>query len=450
MDVIVAALSEQHSELAGLLNGLDEADFHLPAPSCEGWDIADVVLHLAQTDELAIASVRGTFDSGFTELFRDEAGERPPNNVDEAAEVMVVAERGETGAAIRDRWRTRTDELRAAFAACAPSTRVQWVAGDMSARTLATTRLSETWIHTGDVAEALGVELAPPGGLWHIVRLAWRTVPYAFARSGRELTGPVAFELRAPNGDRWELLPDTAPATTIRGDAIDLARVAARRAEPAQTSLHGDGPDVRTVLELVRTYASARRVRQLDRRRDRAVDDRLNDLGNLDRVQRLLGRHELSNCPPPLVEERSLLDRLPTVSVRHESRDVHGEEPLGLSKLPLVELELGDSSRDDRTKLVARKVQTGLLVHLTRRGSFERLTVVDATAGRQPPRSGVGARRITALDHQHGLFRYEQSARGAPFDHHGQSFRRATCNTAPQWRRRRGSARCDRRWRISS
>jgi uncharacterized protein (TIGR03084 family) len=252
MDVIVAALSEQHAELAGLLDGLDEAGWKLPTPSCEGWTIADVVLHLAQTDELAIASASQSWDTGGPDGFR---GTGAASNVDEAAEVMVVAERGETGAAVGERWRTRADELRALLATCDPSMRVQWVAGDMSARTLATTRLSESWIHTGDVAEALGVELPAPDRLWHIARLAWRTVPYAFSRAGRELSGPVAFELVAPNGETWEFVPDTEPATVIRGDAIDLCRVAARRVDPAETSLRSVGPDADAVLELVRTYA---------------------------------------------------------------------------------------------------------------------------------------------------------------------------------------------------
>jgi uncharacterized protein (TIGR03084 family) len=256
MDVIVTALAEQHAELAGLLNGLEELQLALPTPSCAGWTITDVVLHLAQTDELAIASARGSFGPELTGLFRSEgggAGSR--SNVDDAAGDMVAAERGASGATVRQRWQKDADELRAVFASCDPSARVQWVAGDMSARSLATTRLSETWIHTGDVAEALGIELAPTDRLWHIARLAWRTVPYAFTRSGRAASGPVAFDLRAPSGERWEFFPDTEPTTTIRGDAIELCRVAARRVEPAETSLRGDGPDVGDVLELVRTYA---------------------------------------------------------------------------------------------------------------------------------------------------------------------------------------------------
>jgi len=122
-------------------------------------------------------------------------------------------------------------------------------------RTLVTTRLAETWIHTRDVADGLGIELEPSDRLQYVARLAWRTLPYAFARAGRELSGPVAFELRGPRGNEWRFTPDEQPLTTIRGPGADLCLVAARRADPNDTSLTGDGPDAAAVLELVRTYA---------------------------------------------------------------------------------------------------------------------------------------------------------------------------------------------------
>jgi uncharacterized protein (TIGR03084 family) len=257
MDEILAALAEQHAQLADLLDPLDEDGFRLPTPSCPGWTIHDVVLHLAQTDELAIQSARGDWEreSQLTEIFTGGAEGGVARNVDEMAGAMVEEQRNTTGAEVRARWHASADELRAVLAETAPSTRVQWVAGDMAAQTLATTRLSECWIHTDDVAEALGIELPPTDRLRHIARLAWRTVPYAFARSGRDAPGPVAFELVGPNGDRWDFEPMEPPVTVIRGDAFDLCRVAAQRVQPADTSLVGDGPDADTVLALVRTYA---------------------------------------------------------------------------------------------------------------------------------------------------------------------------------------------------
>ena len=70
-----------------------------------------------------------------------------------------------------------------------PAAAGQGVAGELSARTLASTRLAETWIHTGDIAAGLGVDLVPTDRLWHMARLAWRTLPYAFAQAGRGSAG---------------------------------------------------------------------------------------------------------------------------------------------------------------------------------------------------------------------------------------------------------------------
>jgi hypothetical protein len=38
------------------------------ATRCEDWTVADVILHLAQTDELALASVHGAFAEGLDVL----------------------------------------------------------------------------------------------------------------------------------------------------------------------------------------------------------------------------------------------------------------------------------------------------------------------------------------------------------------------------------------------
>jgi uncharacterized protein (TIGR03084 family) len=250
VDPILAALAAQHAELASHLSDLDEDGWHRPT-RCEGWDVADVVVHLAQTDEFAAASARGEF----TESVANASGRTAVGNVDDAAEVMVVQERGRPGVEVFDRWTRGTAALRKELEGADLSRRVTWVTGELSIRTLATTRLSETWIHSDDVAEALGKPLVATDRLQFIARLAWRTLPYAFVRDVRELTGPVAFELVGPAGETWDFVPDSEPVTVIRGEAAELCAVAARRVDPSLTNLAGEGPDVDAVLELVRTYA---------------------------------------------------------------------------------------------------------------------------------------------------------------------------------------------------
>lgn len=214
--------------------------------------MADVVLHLAQTDELAVASVEGRFDDALIEL---AAGRGGATSVDDGADALVERERGQPPDAVRARWEQAARMLRQRVEAADPGLRVQWVTGELSVRTLVTTRLAETWIHGGDVAAAVGATPAPTDRLWHVARLAWRTLPYAFARAGRELSGPVAFELRAPSGATWELTGDDAPPTVVRGNGAELCLVAARRVDPGATGLRAEGPDAAAVLELVRTYA---------------------------------------------------------------------------------------------------------------------------------------------------------------------------------------------------
>jgi uncharacterized protein (TIGR03084 family) len=253
MESVLTALAAQQEELTDLLTDLD-ADGWAQASACEGWTVADVVLHLAQTNEMATGSARGDFDGALTRLTEG----LPPiaGNVDEGAGLMVDHQRGAAPQELLERWTRSCADLREALRSRSPADRITWVAGEMAARTLASTRLAETWIHTGDVADGLGVALEPDDRLWHVARLAWRTIPYAFARAGRAAPGPVSFELVAPSGASWSFAEDGTPAdTVVRGPAHDLCRLAGQRADPAHTDLVAEGSDAAAVLELVRTYA---------------------------------------------------------------------------------------------------------------------------------------------------------------------------------------------------
>jgi uncharacterized protein (TIGR03084 family) len=251
VDDILIALADQQAELGAILDGLGATEWARPT-RCEGWDVRDVVLHLAQSDELAAGSATGRYEEVLAGL---TAGVPLAASVDDGVAAMVERERDTAPAAVHRRWLSSADALVAALGTGDLSRRVRWVMGEMSARTLATTRIAETWIHTGDVADALGIPLADTDRLRLIARLAWRTLPYAFSSAGQALSGPVAFRLWSPDGDEWEFLPDAPAVTTISGPAGELCAVAGRRLPASATSLRGEGPDADAVLALVRTYA---------------------------------------------------------------------------------------------------------------------------------------------------------------------------------------------------
>ena len=245
MEAIVTALEAQQRELTDLVSGLSDDGWER-ASACAGWTVADVVLHLAQTNEMALASA--------THQLPAVAAPPSAGAIDAGADAVVARERGVPPAQLLARWERSAADLCTALRGCGPSERVQWVAGTLAARTLATTRLAETWIHTGDVFFAFGGGPPPTDRLWHVARLAHRTLPYAFTSQGMEMTGPIAFRLVGPGGDDWEFGDDDAP-TVIRGSGVELCQVASRRVPASATSLTGEGPDADAVLDLVRTWA---------------------------------------------------------------------------------------------------------------------------------------------------------------------------------------------------
>ena len=248
---MVGALADQQAELAALLAHRDDEGWRSPS-RCAGWSVQDVVCHLAQTNEMAVASVRGDLPATLARLTEGLAA---AHSVDDGAELMVRAGRSATPAEVHRRWSDSARDQVEAFRAGDPHARLQWVAGELAAATLATTRLAETWIHTGDVAAADGGRPAPTDRLWHVARLAWRTLPHAFARQGRSLSGPVAFRLTGPDGRPWDLEPEGPAVTVVSGPAEELCEVAARRTDPAATALRAAGPDADVVLAVVRTWA---------------------------------------------------------------------------------------------------------------------------------------------------------------------------------------------------
>lgn len=251
MSDVAEVLQHQVAELEQLIDGLDN-DALAAESACPGWSIADVLIHLAQTNQAATASVNGNFGDLTSEWLGSESSDNTTVDADVAAAVAAAADT--TGAEAATWWKQSADEMVAAFAAADPASRVQWVAGDMAARTLCTTRIAETWIHTTDIAHGLGVQVTPTDRLWHIARLVHRTIPYSFMRDNEPAPGAVRFELTAPDGSDWVFGSDDAP-TVITGSAYELCMVAGQRGDAADTSLSSSGPDGPGVLRLMRTFA---------------------------------------------------------------------------------------------------------------------------------------------------------------------------------------------------
>ena len=229
--------------LQGILGLLTQAQWQADSLA-DGWSVADVVLHLAQSDEAVAASGDGADHRS------DVAA---AGTVDDWAARMVEAER--TGAdLVFARWREAHDTAVEALQAADPERPLPWVAGSMKPATLATTRLAEYWAHGLDITEPLGIDFPDTDRLRHIAWLAHRTLPYALARAG-EAPAAVRCSLTAPDElTTWTFGPDEADSE-ITGPAGAFCRVAAQRLDPADSGLRAAGPHGAAALRVVRTYA---------------------------------------------------------------------------------------------------------------------------------------------------------------------------------------------------
>ena len=250
VDDILNALDAQHAELAGIVDACEAVDWERPT-RCVGWDVAAVLVHLAETDEIATRSAHGEFGELLDGFLGDRDTQTVP--VDDAAAAQVDLERAAGGDAIRDRWH------RAARDACGLRGRRSAPARHVGIRATlpadaATTRLSECWIDTDDIGSALGMTL-PPTDRCGTLPGSRGARSYAFARADITMAGPVALELTGPSGEEWRYQTDAPALTTITGSAAEFCKVAPRRVDPDATDLVGTGPNATAVLRLVRTYA---------------------------------------------------------------------------------------------------------------------------------------------------------------------------------------------------
>ncbi|MEV5882685.1 TIGR03084 family metal-binding protein [Streptomyces sp. NPDC052020] len=240
-------LREESRELDELVADLSLERWALPTPAPR-WTIAHQIAHLAWTDRAALVAV--TDQDGFRAL-ADRALAAPDSFVDEGAEEGAAL----PPAALLSAWRTGRAALDEALRARAPGARFPWYGPPMSAASMATGRLMETWAHGRDIADALGVRRATTARLRHVARLGVRARDHAFRTHGRTPPAdPFRVELTGPGGERWTYGPEGAPQR-VTGPVLDFCLLVTRRAHRADLALRAHGPDADRWLDLAQAFA---------------------------------------------------------------------------------------------------------------------------------------------------------------------------------------------------
>jgi uncharacterized protein (TIGR03084 family) len=244
---VVSDLAIEGDVLDELVAPLDEDGWRTPTPA-EGWDIAHQIAHLAWTDEMALnaATDKEAWDASVLEALED-----PEGFVDKEADRLAATQPAELLAG----WRAGRARLAETLLTLPEGTKLPWYGPPMSATSMATARFMETWAHSLDVHEALGVTPTPTDRIRHVVHLGVRTRNFAF--SAHQLETPAEefrVELTSPSGETWAYGPEDA-AQSVRGAAYDFCLLVTQRRHRDDLDLTANGPDADRWLDVAQAFA---------------------------------------------------------------------------------------------------------------------------------------------------------------------------------------------------
>jgi uncharacterized protein (TIGR03084 family) len=247
LDLIVADLRAESDELDALVAPLTDDRWAAPTPAA-GWTIAHQVGHLLWSDRVALTAV--TDETAFAGVV-EAAAANPTGFVDAGADELAAR----SPAALLTDWRLTRVRLHDALLTVPDDRKLPWFGPSMSAASMATARLMETWAHGLDVADALSIKRPPTARLRSIAHLGVRTRNYAFAVNGLAApTEPFLVELRAPNGETWSWGPPDA-AQRVAGDAEDFCFLVTRRRPLRVLQLAAEGVEARRWLQIAQAFA---------------------------------------------------------------------------------------------------------------------------------------------------------------------------------------------------
>jgi len=249
LNALVADLRAEGDEIDALVRDLPAAGWARPTPA-DGWTVAHQIAHLAWTDERALLAATDAdgFRAEFTG-YTERAGASLDRVVDE--EAAKAAARLD----LLDWWRAGREELAATLLSLPPGTKLPWYGPPMSATSMATARLMETWAHGQDVADGLGVRRAQTARLRHVAHLGVRTRDFAYlVRDLPVPAEPFRVELLGPDGELWTWGPEDA-AQRVTGPVLEFCLLVTQRVHRADTALVAVGDDANAWLDIAQAFA---------------------------------------------------------------------------------------------------------------------------------------------------------------------------------------------------
>jgi uncharacterized protein (TIGR03084 family) len=247
LNPLVVDLRAEGDEIDAFVRDLPPDDWARPTPAV-GWTVAHQIAHLAWTDERALLAA--TAPDEFKAEFASYAGRTSLDSVvdEEAASAATRPD-------LLDWWRASRDKLADALLGLPAGTKLPWYGPPMSAASMATARIMETWAHGQDVADALGVCRTPTARLRHVAHIGVRTRDFAYMIRGLPVPSEqFRVELLGPAGELWTWGPDDA-AQRVTGPALEFCLLVTQRVHREDTALVAVGEDANMWLTIAQAFA---------------------------------------------------------------------------------------------------------------------------------------------------------------------------------------------------
>lgn len=209
--------------------------------AARGWTIRDTVAHLADSEERTAALLDGSADASVFET-----------DLDAVRAEAIAAGRKMRPQDVIEWWRGGRAKVVEPLSRLTHADRVPWVTGSVSARTIASIRLSETWAHGLDMYDAMGADVEDTPRIRHVCWLGWRSLPYAFKAAGLDYA-PVRVEVIGPGYAKWVYGPEDSP-NLVKGSAGEWARLVVHRTTADRTRLKATGEVAEAALTVARAY----------------------------------------------------------------------------------------------------------------------------------------------------------------------------------------------------
>lgn len=242
LDGVAADFAAEVADLDAVLATFVPRDWSIDTPA-RGWNVADQIVHLGLFDRRCLWSIADTdrFVADREQLF--------------AGRDVHAAERGREPDDLRAWWKEGAGSLVAAAAVADPAAKCPWYGPSMSATSMITARLMETWAHGQDVVDALGLSRLPTMRLRHIAHIGVRARPFAYAANRMEMpAAEVRVELAAPDGSTWTWGPEGA-ADVVTGDALGFCLAVTQRRHVDDCGLVVEGGAAREWMSIAQAFA---------------------------------------------------------------------------------------------------------------------------------------------------------------------------------------------------